>query len=175
MSYELKRSPTQNSKLLTYYFPSEETVLNEVNGSAPRYPAPPFLVGENPAHEQYHEATELFALFDYLKAQRFGVFSIRESLQAVGERIDGTLQGFHLSEQEAWECIAYMASLGIGVVELPAYPANRYGQALNHTLIARAQAAGLDIEFAAHARCVAEDIYAAHCAGFRRVHLYIGA
>ena len=92
--------------------------MNEVNGSAPRYPVPPFLVGENPAHEQYHEATELFALFDYLKAQRFGVFSIRESLQAVGERIDSTLQGFHLSEQESWECIAYMASLGVGVIEL---------------------------------------------------------
>jgi len=149
--------------------------LNEVNGSAPRYSVPFFLVGENPAHEQYHEATELFALFDYLKAQRFGVFSIRESLQAVGERIDGTLQGFHLSEQESWECIAYMASLGVGVIELPAYPANRYGQSLNHTLIARAQAIGVDVEFAAHARCVDEDIHAAHRAGFRRVHLYIGA
>ncbi len=149
--------------------------MNNENGTATRYPIPPFLVGENPAHEQYHEAIELFALFGYLKAQRFGVFSIRESLQAVGERIDGTLQGFHLSEQEAWECIAYMASLGVGVIELPAYPANRYGQALNHALIARAREAGLDVEFAAHARCVDEDIEAARRAGFRRVHLYIGA
>jgi len=149
--------------------------LNDLNGNTPRYSVPPFLVGENPAHEQYHEATELFALFDYLKAQRFGVFSIRESLQAVGERIDGTLQGFHLSEQESWESITYMASLGVGVIELPAYPANRYGQALNHTLIVQAQAAGLDVEFAAHSRCVDEDIYAAQRAGFRRVHLYIGA
>ncbi len=147
--------------------------MNNENGTATRYPIPPFLVGENPAHEQYHEAIELFALFGYLKAQRFGVFSIRESLQAVGERIDGTLQGFHLSEQEAWECIAYMASLGVGVIELPAYPANRYGQALNHALIARAREAGLDVEFAAHARCVDEDIEAARRAGFRRVHLYM--
>src|SRR5512138_3730910 len=117
-------------------------VLNEPNG---RYSVPPFLADENPAHEQYHEATELFALFDYLKAQRFGVFSIRESLQAVGERRDGTLQGFHLSAEEAWECVVFMASLGVGVVELPAYPANRYGQAFNAQLIARAAAAGLQI------------------------------
>ena len=113
--------------------------LNEPNG---RYPVPPFLVDENPAHEQYHEATELFALFDYLKSQRFGVFSIRESLQAVGERRDGTLQGFHLSAEEAWECVVFVASLGVGVVELPAYPANRYGQAFNQQLIARAACCG---------------------------------
>jgi hypothetical protein len=146
--------------------------LNEPTG---RYLVPPFLADENPAHEQYHEATELFALFDYLKAQGFGVFSIRESLQAVGERIDGTLQGFHLSAEEAWECVAYVASLGVGVVELPAYPANRYGQALNRELIERAAAAGLSVEFAAHARCVDDDIRAAARAGFRRLHLYIGA
>ncbi len=145
--------------------------MNEPNG---RYPVPPFLVGENPAHEQYHEATELFALFDYLKGQRFGVFSIRESLQAVGERRDGTLQGFHLSAEEAWECVVFIASLGVGVVELPAYPANRYGQTFNQQLIARADAAGLDVEFAAHARCVDDDIYAAHSTGIRRLHLYIG-
>ncbi len=148
--------------------------MNTGNGTEPRYVVPPFLVDENPAHEQYHEATELFALFDYLKAQRFGVFSIRESLQAVGERRDGTLQGFHLSEEESWECVAFVASLGVGVVELPAYPANRYGQALNARLIARARAAGLNVEFAAHARCVDEDVRAAHEAGFRRVHLFIG-
>src|SRR5215212_7238390 len=150
---------------------AEEKTLNEPNG---RYPIPPFLVGENPAHEQYHEATELFALFDYLKNQRFGVFSIRESLQAVGERRDGTLQGFHLSAEEAWKCVAFVASLGVGVVELPAYPANRYGQAFNQQLVARAGAEGLAVEFAAHARCVDHDIYAAHSAGIRRVHLYIG-
>lgn len=135
---------------------------------------PPFLAGENPAQERYHEAGELFALFGYLRAQRFGVFSIRESLQAVGERIDGTLQGFHLSADEAWRCVEYVDSLAIGVVELPAYPANRYGQALNRDLIARAQAAGLALEFAAHARCVEADVRAADEAGFRRVHLYIG-
>jgi hypothetical protein len=132
------------------------------------------LAGENPAHERYHEATELFALFDYLKAQRFGIFSIRESLQAVGERRDGTLQGFHLSADEAWECIRYMDSLGVGVVELPAYPANEYGQAMNRDLLTRARADDLRIEFAAHARCVAEDVRAACAAGFRRLHLYIG-
>jgi hypothetical protein len=148
--------------------------LNEQNSSAPRYPVPPFLADENPAHEQYHEATELFALFDYLKGQRFGVFSIRESLQAVGERRDGTLQGFHLSAEEAEQCVAFVASLGVGVVELPAYPANRYGQALNQRLIERAAAEGLDMEFAAHSRCVDEDVYAARRAGFRRLHLYIG-
>jgi hypothetical protein len=145
--------------------------LNEPNG---RYPIPPFLADENPAHEQYHEATELFALFDYLKSQRFGVFSIRESLQAVGERRDGTLQGFHLSAEEAWECVVFIASLGVGVVELPAYPANRYGQAFNQQLLARAHAEGLAVEFAAHARCVDEDIYAAQRAGIQRLHLYIG-
>lgn len=148
--------------------------LNDLNGTTPRHPAPPFLAGENPAHEQYHEATELFALFDYLRAQGFGVFSIRESLQAVGERRDGTLQGFHLSEEQAWQSIAFVDSLGVGVVELPAYPANRYGQDLNRRLIERARAAGLGVVFAAHSRCVAEDIRAAHEAGFRRVHLYIG-
>ena len=48
------------------------------------------------------------------------------------------------------------------------------GQALNRDLIARAQAAGLALEFAAHARCVEADVRAADEAGFRRVHLYIG-
>jgi hypothetical protein len=148
--------------------------LNERNGIGLRENVPDFLADENPAHEQYHEATELFALFDYLKGQRFGVFSIRESLQAVGERRDGTLQGFHLSAEEAWESVVFMASLGVGVVELPAYPANRYGQVFNEQLLARAAEAGLDVEFAAHARCVDQDIYAAHSAGFRRLHLYIG-
>ncbi len=37
-----------------------------------------------------------------------------------------------------------------------------------------ARAHSLGIEFAAHARCVAEDVYAAINAGFRRLHLYIG-
>ena len=60
-------------------------------------PIPEFLRSENPAQPRYHEAVELFALFDYLKAMRWGVFSIRESLQAVGECRDGTLQGVHLS------------------------------------------------------------------------------
>src|SRR5215212_1611618 len=68
----------------------------------------------------------------------------------------------------------FIASLGVGVVELPAYPANRYGQAFNQQLLARAQAESLAVEFAAHARCVDEDIYAAHSAGFLRLHLYIG-
>jgi hypothetical protein len=145
--------------------------LNEIDR---RFPVPPFLAGENPAHERYREAVELFALFDYLKAQRFGVFSIRESLQAVGERRDGTLQGFHLSADEAWECIRFMDTLGVGVVELPSYPANAYGQAMNRELIQRARVQGLDIEFAAHARCVAEDVRAAIDTGFRRLHLYIG-
>src|SRR5689334_21519561 len=113
-----------------------EVTLNEVDR---RFPIPPFLAGENPAHARYHEAAELFALFDYLKAQRFGVFSIRESLQAVGERRDGSLQGFHLSADEAWECVEYMASLGVGVVELPAYPANQYGQATNRDMLERAR------------------------------------
>lgn len=139
-----------------------------------RYPPPPFLVDENPADERYREATELFALFDYLKAQRFGVFSIRESLQAVGENRDGTLQGFHLSPEEAWECIKFVDSLGVGVVEMPAYPANQHGQALNRDLIEQAQLHELSVEFAAHARCVEEDIRAAHASGFRRAHLYIG-
>ena len=139
-----------------------------------RFPIPPFLAGENPAHERYREAAELFALFDYLKAQRFGVFSIRESLQAVGERRDGTLQGFHLSADEAWECIRFMDSLGVGVVELPAYPANAYGQAANRDLIGRACAHRLEIQFAAHARCVAGDVRAACESGFGRLHLYIG-
>ncbi|MEO7909478.1 MAG: pyruvate carboxyltransferase [Roseiflexaceae bacterium] len=145
--------------------------MNEPNG---RYPVPPFLGDENPAHEQYHQATELFALFDYLKSQRFGVFSIRESLQAVGERRDGTLQGFHLSAEEAWDCVVFVDSLGVGVVELPAYPSNRYGQAFNQQLISRAQAEGLAVEFAAHARCIDQDIHAADRAGIRRLHLYIG-
>jgi hypothetical protein len=67
-----------------------------------------------------------------------------------------------------------MDSLGVGVVELPAFPANEYGQAMNCDLLARAQADDLQIEFAAHARCVAEDVRAACAAGFRRLHLYIG-
>ncbi len=138
------------------------------------YSIPPFLTDENPAHGRYHEAVELFALFDYLKAQRFGVFSIRESLQAVGERRDGTLQGFHLSDDEAWQCITFMDGLDVGVVELPAYPANEPGQAMNRRLIERAQEHDLSIEFAAHARCVGLDVQAAHEAGFRRIHLYIG-
>jgi hypothetical protein len=145
--------------------------LNEVDR---RFAIPPFLADENPAHERYHEAAALFTLFDYLKAQRFGVFSIRESLQAVGERRDGTLQGFHLSEDEAWQSIRFMDSLGVGVVELPAYPANEYGQAMNRRLIDGARAGGLSIVFAAHARCVDEDIRAAQRAGFERLHLYIG-
>ncbi|HWQ14584.1 MAG TPA: pyruvate carboxyltransferase [Roseiflexaceae bacterium] len=136
---------------------------------------PPFLQDENPASPQYAEALELFALFGYLRARRFGVFSIRESLQAVGECPDGTLQGFHLTPEETWETIRFVDSLGIGVVELPSYPANRPGQALNRRLIAHAGAAGLAVELAAHARCVADDVQAAHEAGFRRVHLYIGA
>ena len=37
----------------------------------------------------------------------------------------------------------FVASLGVGVVELPAYPANRYGQAFNQQLIARAACRGL--------------------------------
>jgi hypothetical protein len=135
---------------------------------------PTFLRDENPAHPQHREASDLFALFGYLKAQQFGVFSIRESLQAVGECRDGTLQGFHLTAEEAWETIRFVASLGIGVVELPAYPANRPGQALNRELIERARQAAFAVEFAAHARCIAEDVRAAHAAGFRRVHLYIG-
>jgi hypothetical protein len=147
--------------------------VNDVDRQ-PGYTVPDFLFDENPAQERYHEATELFALFDYLKAQRFGVFSIRESLQAVGENRDGTLQGFHLSAEEAWECIRYLEELGLGVVELPAYPFNEYGMAGNRRLIEQAQAAGYAIEFAAHARCVRDDIDAAYQAGFRRVHLYIG-
>src|SRR5512145_2076922 len=99
--------------------------MNGVHGQpAPDYPIPPFLADENPAQSRYREATELFALFDYLKAQRFGVFSIRESLQAVSECRDGTLQGFHLSPEEAWECVRFMSILGVGVVELPSNPAN---------------------------------------------------
>lgn len=136
---------------------------------------PSFLEDENPASSTYREAAELFALFGYLRAQRFGVFSIRESLQAVGECPDGTLQGFHLTPEESWETLRFVDSLGIGVVELPAYPANPPGQALNRRLIERARASGLAVEPAAHARCVAEDVRAAHAAGFRRVHLYIGA
>lgn len=141
--------------------------LNEISTT-------PFLGGENPAQERYREASELFALFDYLKQQRFGVFSLRESLQAVGENRDGTLQGFHLSAEEAWQSICHMDALGVGVVELPAYPANEPGQAANRSLIERARAAGLAIEFAAHARCAALDIRTAHEAGFQRIHMYIG-
>ncbi|MEN9935305.1 MAG: hypothetical protein RLZZ387_1884 [Chloroflexota bacterium] len=148
--------------------------MSTLTATPPRELAPAFLAGENPAYPEYREAAELFALFDYLRAQRFGVFSIRESLQAVGECPDGTLQGFHLTPEEAWETMRFVDSLGIGVVELPAYPANRPGQALNRRLIERAATAGLAVELAAHARCVADDIRAAHEAGFRRVHLYIG-
>lgn len=172
MTTDDRRLPTNGQRPAPEEQPASGSAWPVANGRAQA--APPFLAGENPAQERYHEASELFALFDYLKAQGFGVFSIRESLQAVGERIDGTLQGFHLSADEACQCIEYMDSLGVGVVELPAYPANRYGQALNHQLIGGALAAGLAIEFAAHARCVAGDIQAAYAAGFRRVHLYIG-
>lgn len=142
--------------------------------NAHNLPLPAFLDGENPAHNRYREALELFALFDYLKNQGFGVFSIRESFQAVGEHRDGTLQGFHLSSAEAWQCIELMDSLGVGVVELPAFPANRYGQQFNHELLHNAKQSALKIEFAAHARCVANDIRAALDTGFRRLHLYIG-
>lgn len=134
----------------------------------------PFLTNENPAHTRYREAVELFGLFAYLKQQGFGVFSIRESLQAVGECRDGTLQGFHLSDEETWESIRLMDSLGVGVVELPSYPANRYGQDLNRRLIERARTTNLKIAFAAHARCVELDIRAAVEAGFTRLHMYIG-
>lgn len=137
-------------------------------------PIPGFLTGENPAQERFREATELFALFGYLKTQRFGVFSIRESLQAVGENRDGTLQGFHLSAEEAWQSVCFMDSLGVGVVELPAYPANEPGQTANRALIQRASQSSVSIEFAAHARCAMPDIRAAHKSGFRRIHLYIG-
>ncbi|HEU5087175.1 MAG TPA: pyruvate carboxyltransferase, partial [Roseiflexaceae bacterium] len=137
-------------------------------------PTPAFLADENPAHTRYHEAVELFALFDYLKAQGFGVFSIRESLQAVGENRDGTLQGFHLSVDEAWECVRQMDALGVGVVELPSFPANAPGQEFNRALLCRAREAGLAITFAAHARCVELDIRAAIESGFRRLHLFIG-
>jgi hypothetical protein len=135
---------------------------------------PFFLDHENPGHDRYREATELFGLFDYLLAQGIGVFSIRESLQAVGECRDGTLQGFHLSDEEAWKAIEYMASLGVGVVELPSYPANPHGQRSNRSLIERSRTTGLPIAFAAHARCVEEDIRVALEAGFTRLHLYIG-
>ncbi|NJK80695.1 MAG: pyruvate carboxyltransferase [Chloroflexaceae bacterium] len=135
---------------------------------------PVFLVDQNPASEQYHQAAQLFALYDYLKQQGFGVFSIRESLQAVSEGRDGTLQGFYLSSDEAWESVQFMERLGVGVVELPAFPLNQPGQASNRRLIARAHEAGLQIAFAAHARCVALDVQSAHAAGFRRIHLYIG-
>lgn len=137
-------------------------------------PIPSFLSDENPGHKRYREATELFALFDYLREQGFGVFSVRESLQAVGENRDGTLQGFYLSEEETWESIVFMESLGVGVVELPSYPANPSGQQLNRRLIERAAAAGLGIQFAAHARCVEEDVRAARASGFTRLHTYIG-
>ncbi|HMO58133.1 MAG TPA: pyruvate carboxyltransferase, partial [Roseiflexaceae bacterium] len=135
---------------------------------------PGFLAGENPAEERYREALDLFGLFGYLQRQGFGVFSIRESLQAVGECRDGTLQGFHLSEAEMWQTIEYLDTLGIGVVELPSYPANPYGQAANRRLIEAARAAGMPIAFAAHARCTSGDIDAAYEAGFRRIHLFIG-
>ena len=137
-------------------------------------PIPEFLRSENPAQPRYHEAVELFALFDYLKAMRWGVFSIRESLQAVGECRDGTLQGFHLTVDEAWEAVRGMDSLGVGVIELPAFPANPPGQAFNRRLLERAAAHGLTTTFAAHARCVTSDVRTAAETGFRRLHLYIG-
>jgi len=136
---------------------------------------PTFLIDENPAQPHYRDACDLFGLFAYLRAHRFGVFSMRESLQAVGECPDGTLQGFHLTPEESWETLRFLDALGVGVVELPAYPANRPGQALNRHLIDWARETGLALEFAAHARCVAEDVRAAGEAGFRRIHLYIGA
>lgn len=135
---------------------------------------PAFLADENPASDQYQQAVELVALFGYLKNQGFGVFSIRESFQAVSECRDGTLKGFHLSKEEAWGCIEYMASLGVGVVELPAYPQNQPGQAYNRWLIEQAQQADMGIAFAAHSRCVPLDIESAYQTGFRRIHLYIG-
>lgn len=158
---------------MNYEFPILK--MNETSTNHPDTHVPPFLHGENPAQSRYREAVELFALFDYLKARRFGVFSIRESLQAVGECRDGTLQGFHLSVDEAWEAVRGMASLGVGVVELPAFPANPPGQALNRQLLARAAEHRLTTSFAAHARCVATDVRAAAETGFRRIHLYIGA
>ncbi len=151
---------------------SEVLGLNEVDR---QYQIPGFLSDENPGHERFREAADLFGLFEYLKQQGFGVFSIRESLQAVGECRDGTLQGFHLSDDEAWQAVEYMASLGVGVVEVPSYPANPYGEVSNERLLDRARQAGLPIEFAAHARCVEEDICAALRVGFKRFHLYIGA
>ncbi len=135
---------------------------------------PAFLVDENPAHKQFFQARDLFNLIGYLQRNRFGVFSIRESLQAVSRCRDGTLQGFFLSQAQAWESIRMMSALGVGVVELPAYPMNQPGQKQNHWLIEQAQQHDLQIEFAAHARCVEQDILAAYQAGFRRVHLYIG-
>jgi hypothetical protein len=45
---------------------------------------------------------------------------------------------------------------------------------MNRDLIGRARTHGLALELAAHARCVPGDIEAAHEAGFRRLHLYIG-
>jgi hypothetical protein len=148
--------------------------MSSLTTSTPFERVPLFLQDENPAAQEYREAADLFALFGYLRERRFGVFSIRESLQAVGECPDGTLQGFHLTPEESWETVRFVDSLGIGVVELPSYPANRPGQALNRALIERARAAGLVVELAAHARCAPEDIRAAREAGFRRVHLYIG-
>ncbi len=141
---------------------------------ARQFEVPPFLMDENPASEQYHQARDLFGLYRYLQGQGFGVFSIRESLQAVSRGRDGTLRGFFLSKEEAWQAIRMMNALGVGVVELPAYPMNRPGQEQNHWLIAQAQQADVQIEFAAHARCVELDVQAAHHAGFRRIHLYIG-
>ncbi len=147
--------------------------MNELRAPT-RFLPPAFLDGENPGHTRYHEACELFALFGTLQSQGFGVFSIRESLQAVGQGRDGTLQGFHLSADETWQAIQMMDGLGVGVVELPAYPANGPGQHLNRELLQRAADAGLKIAFAAHARCVEMDVRAAADAGFRRIHLYIG-
>ncbi len=135
---------------------------------------PIFLNDENPGAPRYHEASDLFALFGYLKAQGFGVFSIRESFQAVGERSDGTLQGFHMTLDEAYACVGHIATLGVAVVELPAFPANAPGQAYNRELLRRAVADGLSVSFAAHARCAEADIRAATETGFTRLHLYIG-
>lgn len=92
---------------------------------------PAFLMDENPANKQFFQARDLFNLFPYLQQNGFGVFSIRESLQAVSRCRDGTLQGFFLSQAQAWESIRMMNALGVGVVELPAYPMNRPGQEQN--------------------------------------------
>jgi len=145
-----------------------------MNVSAMPVAPPTFLQHDNPAEERFREACELFSLFDYLRAQGFGVFSIRESLQAVGECRDGTLQGFALTDEDVWQTVCHLDALGVGVVELPAWPANPYGQQANRRLLERAAASRLRPAFAAHARCHPDDLAAARAAGFRRLHLYIG-